>query len=499
VRAPDPATARPAGSVDDRPGTLSRVSLRVAVTTIDQGVASVSNFAVGVAVARVAGVAGLGAYSLAYTAWLVLAAVHRSLITDPMAIENDLSKPNAHTHVRSGLAAEFTLGLACMLAFLTMGGVLLSLGQHAYGLGFIAIAPWLPFLLAQDYWRWIGFMQATPTKSLANDLVFLIVQMAMFGFLVIFGIRSTVLAIGAWGIGALVSTIYGLRQFHSRPSLYEGTTRLRMRWRMSKWLLGTSTSSWGASQAAVILTGVILGPVGLGGLKAATSLVSGPALVLVQAGGSVGLPEASRSLSRRGWPGLRRVERFVTLAGFLSVSLVALVILLFGHQLLTGLYGSQFGKYSNIANILSVSFLVMALGLGAILSLKATRQTRKLFTMGLVSLVGSIVAVGVLAPIYGLNGAAWALVVSSSLTTISVVSIHLRHSRRAAEMIALPEPSESAGEDPVLVGQSTFEERSTGLTITLLKRTGQARAAILGSRRDRRPTLLPAEQKTTQP
>ena len=52
-------------------GTRS-VPARAFVTTLDQGVASVSNFAVGVVVARVSGVAGLGAFSLAYAAWISL-------------------------------------------------------------------------------------------------------------------------------------------------------------------------------------------------------------------------------------------------------------------------------------------------------------------------------------------------------------------------------------------------------------------------------------------
>jgi len=396
-------------------------------------VASVSNFAVGVAVARVAGVAGLGAYSLAYTAWLVLAAVHRSLITDPMAIENDLHQPDAKGHMRAGLAAELLLGIGSCLVFLALGGVLLASGQHAYGVGFLAIAPWLPFLLVQDYWRWVGFMKAEPAKSLANDVLFCCVQVAAFALLFAVGLRSTVLAIGAWGFGSLAGAAFGLRQFGTLPTLQFGALRLRKRWRMSKWLLGTSTTAWGATQSAAILTGAILGPVGLGGLKAATSLVSGPALVLVQAGGSVGLPEASRALADRGWSGLRRVERFVTLAGVLSVGLIMVVVLIFGRQLLGDFYGHEFERYGNIADILAGSFLVSTFGLGAILSLKTTRQSVQLFKMSLVNLSASVVAVAILAPLFGLMGAAVATLIATCLATITVVVLHLWLSRSEAE------------------------------------------------------------------
>lgn len=454
TRKPGPAVEPDRGD-GDRPGKQSkpkRISVRAGLTTIDQGVASVSNFAVGVAVARVAGIAGLGAYSLAYTAWLVLAAMHRSLITDPMAIENDLGQPNATAHVRSGLAAELVLGTGCVIVFAALGGILLATGQHAYGVGFVAIAPWLPFLLAQDYWRWVGFMKAQPGKSLSNDCFFLVIQVVMFALLFALGIRSTVLAIGAWGFGAFAGAAFGLWQYRTRPTVHLGAKRIRMRWQMSKWLLGSSTSAWGASQAYVVLAGIILGPVGLGGLKAASSLINGPSLVLVQAGGSVGLPEASRALADRGWPGLRKVERVVTLAGVLSVGAIGLVILFYGKALLTLFYGHQFGRFASIADILAASILVSTLGLGAILSLKTTKQSRHLFKMGLVNLCGSVTAVLILAPLLGLKGAAASTLVASSLTTGTVLSLHWRRSRREAERLseaARPGDPVAHSEDPL--------------------------------------------------
>ncbi len=89
------------------------VSQRAIITTIDQCVSSVSNFAVGVVVARVSGVAGLGAFSLAYAAWLLVAAIHRALVTDPMAIMGDARHPTqAHANIKKGFAAEVALGLA---------------------------------------------------------------------------------------------------------------------------------------------------------------------------------------------------------------------------------------------------------------------------------------------------------------------------------------------------------------------------------------------------
>jgi O-antigen/teichoic acid export membrane protein len=410
----------------------SRV-VRIGLTGLDQGVSSLSNFAVGVAVARVAGVAALGEYSLAYAAWLIVAATHRSLITDPMAIENDVNKPDAGFHMRVGLAAELTLGVASTAVFGVVGFVLLAAGQHAFGIVFVSFAPWLPFLIAQDYWRWLAFMKATPGRALSNDAVFDVFQAAVFVLLVAAGQRSSVLAIVAWGSGAIVASLFGLWQFSVRPTMTGGVERIRTRWHLSKWLLASSTAASGATQAGTILVAALLGPAGTGGFRAASTLVSGPTNVLVQAGGSIGLPEASRGLHDRGWPGLRRIERVVTLGGVLSVGPIVVIVLIFSKQLMGIIYGQKFTSYASIADIVAISLLVSTFRLGAILALKTTKQTRLIYHTTVVALVSSLGLTALLASLFGVIGAAWAALGSAVIVTLQTVVLHWRHSRPEAD------------------------------------------------------------------
>jgi hypothetical protein len=65
-------------------------------------------------------------------------------------------------------------------------------------------------------------------------------------------------------------------QYSLRPSVHGGVTMLRSRWPMSKWLLADGIAGWGSSQAYPLLAGPSVGSDGLGGLKAAQSLISGP-------------------------------------------------------------------------------------------------------------------------------------------------------------------------------------------------------------------------------
>jgi O-antigen/teichoic acid export membrane protein len=411
------------------------LAVRVGLTGIDQAVSSLGNFAVGVAVARVAGIAALGEYSLAYATWLVVAALHRSLITDPMAIETDVNQADASFHVKVGLAAELVLGLTAAALFGVVGLILLAVGQHAFGISYVTFAPFLPFLVAQDYWRWVAFMTAKPAKALINDILFDLVQAGTFVLLLVGGDRSATLAIVAWGVGSAAGTLLGLWQFSVRPTLVGGLQRLRFRWSMSKWLVASSAASMGSAQAVIVLAASILGPTGIGGYRAALSLVSGPSLVLIQAGGSIGLPEAARALHQRGWLGLRRVQRAVTLAGVVSVGPIAIVVLLFSKRLLMLIYGHQFGRFASTADILAISFIAMALHLGAILSLKTTKLMRLLYWTSLLSLVVTLAATAVLAPLFGVLGAAEASLASTTIITLTLLLLHWRYSRPAAELI----------------------------------------------------------------
>lgn len=429
----DRRTVRSPASLLTRLRRPHRLSVRFGITTVDQCISSLSNFAVGIGVARIAGIEAFGGYSLVYSSWLILAALHRATVTDPMAISNDLLSPDAREHVRAGLAAELTLGAGAAVLFGAIGGVLLGLGQEDFGVSFVGLAAWLPFLLAQDYWRWTSFMKAEPQHALANDLVFDAVQLAAFVGLYFIGIRSALLAVTAWGIGAFVGAVFGLRQFGVRPKFRGGAARLRLRWWLSKWLVANDVTSQATTQFTSVLTGGFLGPVGIGGLRSATSLVSGPSLVLLQASGNVGLPEAARALSERGWPGLRRVERLITVAGMASVGTVAAVVLVFGRRLLELLYGAAFGRFAVAADILALGFFLGTVGLGAILCLKVTRQTRRFLPVSIASAVVSIGAVIVLAPLYGVNGAAAGMSAGILATTVGLLVMHWRHSRAEAE------------------------------------------------------------------
>jgi O-antigen/teichoic acid export membrane protein len=437
--------------------TVASGSRRAALTLADQCLSSVSNFAVGVIVARLSGPAGLGVFSLAYAAWLLLASIHRSLVTDPMAIEGDARDPENRLGIRRGAGSELILGTIAALGFAVVGGILMAFGQRTFGVAMLAVAPWLIVLLLQDYWRWVGFMTAQPMKSLLNDIIFDVVEAVAFSLVLVSHFRGPAVILAAWGTGALVGAVFGLFQFRlighlgPRHSLadgfrsaavpfVDGWALLRRHWGISRWIVANSLMNWGASQAYVFIAGFILGPAGLGGLKAAQTLVTGPSMVLIQAGGSVGLPEASKAYAERGWPGLFKVSRLVTAISVASVAAGTIVIAIFGSQLLSLVYGPQFAHLQTAAVLFGIAQTVSVAGLGCILVLKATRNTRSLLWTVAAALVVSVVGVAVLSSAYGVNGAAIAAIATSTVGVVGIRWFQHRAYRAAKADGLVPGP-----------------------------------------------------------
>ncbi len=248
--------ANPFRRTGDGASSAGAGSRRAALTLADQCFSSLSNFAVAVAVARGAGASGLGGFSVAYSGWLILAALHRSLVTDPMAIEGDVRNAEVSRSIKAGFAAEVLLGLGGTVGFLLVGSALMLAHQGTFGVSMLALAPWLPFLLVQDYWRWIGFMTRRPGRALANDTVFNCVQAVAFAAVFVSGTHSDAALIGAWGLGGLAGAIFGLRQYRVAPSFRGGWSLLRNRWAMSKWIAGSSLTNWGSGQMYVFIAAI---------------------------------------------------------------------------------------------------------------------------------------------------------------------------------------------------------------------------------------------------
>jgi O-antigen/teichoic acid export membrane protein len=258
----------------------------------DQAVSSISNFVVGLVVARELGVAAFGVFSLAWVTYGVVLNVSRGLATDPLVVRYsgvstaDLRVATARS-TGVAVAVGVVFGVVSAVAGLAMGG---QIGQ-----AFLALAVVAPAMLLQDAWRFAFFAAGHGHKAFLNDTVW---ALASIPLLALAAIHSTVWGfVLAWGGAALVAAAYGLLQSRVVPHFHGVRDWLRQHRDLGSRYMVENVSNSGASQLRMYGLGAIAGLADVGAIRGA-ELLLGPFLALLMGVSLFAVPEAARVLRR---------------------------------------------------------------------------------------------------------------------------------------------------------------------------------------------------------
>jgi len=394
---------------------------RVALTFVDQGVSSVSNFATGVAVARLSGAAQFGEYALVVMIWLVVLGVERRVIAEPMIVASRATDATS-TPIAQGLSAVLLLG-GVASAVVAVGGLgAFAAGSHT-GITMVALAIWLVPLMVQDYWRAIAYQRRRPDLALVNDVVFAFVQVVAIVVFAMAGWRSAGFMIAAWGTGALAGAVVGFIWFPTLGPLRHGGRLLRSLWPLGRWLLADFVTSFASQQAYIAFAALLLSKVSYGGFRAATSLL-GPVMVVTQAFGNIGLPEAARRADVDDHTALRQYARRLTLATVACVAAYLLFLAVAARQVLTALYGTQFARYAPLAVLAAFQYVLMVTASGQGIALRVNGAISRLWPLRIVSAVLSLASLVLLVGLFGLNGAGWAGVATGVFDSLAIHFIY---------------------------------------------------------------------------
>jgi O-antigen/teichoic acid export membrane protein len=277
----------------------------------DQAVSSMTNFVVGVFVARELGVAGFGIFSLAWVTYGVVLNVSRGLATDPLVVRYSGASTADWREATSraagtALAVGVAFGVASALAGFAMGGTL--------GAAFVALAVVTPGMLLQDSWRFAFFAAGQGHKAFLNDSVWAVAMIPLL--LLVSTHRSVWIFVLAWGGASLLAAGGGWLQSGIVPHFSGVTAWLRQHKELGSRYLIENVSNSGGVQLRMYGLGAIAGLADVGAVRGA-ELLLGPFLALLMGLNLVLVPEAARVL--RQTPD--RLARFcVTLGGVQAVA-----------------------------------------------------------------------------------------------------------------------------------------------------------------------------------
>jgi O-antigen/teichoic acid export membrane protein len=418
-------TTTPAGSA--KRALVGRLSWGLA----DQAASSLSNFAVGMYVARSLGVTAFGVFSLAWVTYGVVLNVSRGLATDPLVVRFSgvpVASWRAAVARSSGTALGLgaVLGSACLVGGLALGG--------RVGPAFACLGVVLPGLLLQDAWRFAFFAAGTGRRAFVNDLVWAIALVP--AMVVAAHVGSVAAFVLAWGASAAVAAAYGCLQSGIRPRTTGARGWLREQRDLGYRYLVENVALSGASQLRAYGLGAIVGVAAVGAVRGA-ELLMGPFLAVLMGLSLVTVPEAARVLRQAP----HRLGAFCLVLGGGQAAAALLwggALLLMPDRLGELVLGSVWHSASQLIVPITLSVAGAGLGTGAAAGLRALAAARRSLRCQLFASVCYVGGGLGGAAAAGTVGSAWG-VAAATVSGSAVWWLQLRSALRKRHQNPIPE------------------------------------------------------------
>lgn len=413
-------------------GALGRVTRAAGWGVVDQGLSSLTNFALTLLAARSLEPPMFGGFTLAFAAYLVALGLARSAASEPLAV-----RASGGTEGEWKEAAGSATGAAVLVG--AVGGALMVLaGALAGGPvagALIAIGACLPGLLLQDAWRFAFFAASRAAAAAANDAVWsgaLAILLVIVGFV---GRPSPTAFALAWGLSGTLAGIAGIRQAGLVPRPAQVRVWLARHSDLIPRFAGQFAVSMGAGQATLYLIGALAGLAAVGAIRAAQVLL-GPLNVVFMGAGLVGVPEAARHARAGGRAVVRRIG--ILISGALGAAVVtwAIVVTFLPGRVGSAILGENWVVGRPLLVPVAAAMSGSATLMGAAIILRglaaAGRSLRAAAAQG--SLTVAFAGIGAAAA--GARGAAWGLAIAMWIASSLWWTSAVRALREVAERVA---------------------------------------------------------------
>ncbi|WP_145195897.1 hypothetical protein [Planctomycetes bacterium Poly30] len=378
---------------------------------VSQGIASSGGFALSVLLVRTLGLERFGVLSLVLIGAAYAAGLGQALACQPLLSLAPLAEGEARrARVRDAL--WMAAGLAAIVSALA-GGLMHLLEANGVGLrdrgvgrlavttlvGLRALAPTLRGALFT-----LGYGRATVAMDALGSWgpCVGVVTLGHFGGV---SIASASVVLSASAAAACALALVALRGLG--VGAVPGRAAFARHWQSGRWLAGNQVLSWFGTGGFHAATAAVVGPAGVGAIRAAQGLV-GVLLVGCQALELILPGRAAAALAEGGRSGLLRWTRAQAVPLGLAFAALGAGLWLSGPWLIEGLFPGVDPDLTGIA-LAGLAWLPAASALTGLLqvSARALEDTRPVFVAYAVSALSAAVLALPLVEALGLAGAAW--------------------------------------------------------------------------------------------
>jgi len=397
---------------------LSYWGKRGGFAILDQGFFAGANFLLNILLARWLEPAEYGAFTLAYSLFLLLGAFHTAILTEPMMVfgAGKYAK-QFEKYLGMLIYGHFSLMLPICFLLTAVAFIVGSLYSLEVQWALLGSAVSAPMLLLLWLMRRAFYAQLQPFWAVVGGGLHLVLLIGATYLLWVGSILSQTTALLAMGISALVVSLVFIYHFRIQWEMTGNPTPAMLaadHWKYGRWALGTAGLMWIPGNIYFVLLPNWVGLEGVAALRALMNLVM-PLLHAISALSLLILSLLASQIRENRLRMARTVN--ISLLLFLGVSSIyILVLIIFKTEVLRCIYANKYREFFNLIPI--VALLPLGASLVAVFgcSLKAMRRSDRVFWCYVVSCVVAIGGGVPLAAKFGVQGALWGLLGSSSIT-----------------------------------------------------------------------------------
>ena len=404
----------PASSMSSAPHDRSWSHARRAFWGIaDHGLFSITNFALSIVLARWLTATDYGAFAIAFSVFLLIAALQIGTIIEPMLIFGSGRYGHCFVaYVRTVTKAHFIVMAFCSGLLLVMAGVLAALGNAAVAMALVGLSVATPFFLFASVRRRVFYVDGRVQYAALSSAVLLITTFAAIYGLMRADRLSAFTGFIAIGAAGALSAVFSILLERTRnpskrdaPSLAEVAAE---HWRYARWGTPAIAMSWVLLNAFVVGVPILTDVKAAAGLRAMLNLIQ-PPIQLLNALGTVVLPSIVRANTPERFQKIARSSLLV----FMVVALGYVIpVATFASSIAALLYHSRYSEMTGLLNYLMPVPVLCAIITACVIVLQAREQPRPIFISWT---IGALTAVLIGIPfvtLFGVRGAAAAISIS---------------------------------------------------------------------------------------
>jgi O-antigen/teichoic acid export membrane protein len=395
----------------------------------DQAVASVTNFATGVIIARASSKEEFGLYMLGFTLILLVTDLQTSLIATPYMVYAPRLQGRAHAQytgstlihqvVFSLLATLVVIGAACAAR--------LGVGPHGLEPVLWALAGVGSLIMLREFVRRICFASLKLRTVFLFDAFIGVGQIC--GLLVLAHFRLLSASRAYWVIGATcglaVLCWLWLNRHHYHLRIDESVLDLKRNLIFGKWVFASGLLWTASTNLYPWLLAFFHGAAAAGVFAACLGVVSASNPVLLGIQNFLG-PKIAHVYATRGQIGLRKFVLKVSGSMAIPVALLTLILISWGDRIIGLLYGSRYTGNGRVVAILACNLLLSAVVFSFSRALFAIERADLDFALNFAAIFIMLTLGLWLVKTNGPLGAALGLIIAGGVTSVLRVGAFLK-------------------------------------------------------------------------